>query len=273
MRRVVRLLVPLVLAVGVAALVGPVAPASAAGPAVAVATVPAAATPAACTGTVQIVSLAFSPPSVPAGQSSVAQLTARNCTDQALAVSVTWTAQLIWPAGGIPPGCAVIDPLLRPATIPANGQLDTGQGYTVFSQCQATTVRVTARIGAADGTPLASQSADLTIAKATAPCRISYQRQSEWPGGFVATVTITNTGTAPVSGWSVGFTFPGDQRTTNVWNATVNQSGPALSAGSLSYNREIAPGASTSFGFVGSWVGNDTSPTTFTLNGAVCATG
>lgn len=258
MHRVVRWIVSLALAAGGVAVAGPAALASA------------AVTPAACTGTVQIVSLTFNPPSVPAGQSSAAQLVAQNCTAQSIAGSVTWTAQLIGPGGGIPAGCAVFDPLYRTTTFDPGVLVTQSVGYSIFAQCTATALRVTARIGGADGSTLATQSVDLTVARSSGTCQVSYVKQSEWTGGFVASVTITNLGTTSITGWSLGFTFPGDQRITNFWNATMSQSGLAASAGSLSYNRVIAPGASTSFGFQGSWLSSDAAPTVFTLNGALC---
>ena len=103
-------------------------------------------------------------------------------------------------------------------------------------------------------------------------CRIGYTK-NEWTGGLTASVTITNTGTTTVNGWTVGFTFPGDTRVTNAWNATVTQSGAAVTAQSVSYNGTLAPGASTSFGFQGTWTANDAVPTSFTLNGTSCTAG
>jgi len=101
-------------------------------------------------------------------------------------------------------------------------------------------------------------------------CQVSYVK-NEWTGGFTANVTVTNTGTATVNGWTVKFSFPGDQHVTNAWNATVTQSGTAVTATNVSYNPTIAPGGNVQFGFQGTWNSNDTSPTTFTLNGTACS--
>jgi cellulase/cellobiase CelA1 len=78
-------------------------------------------------------------------------------------------------------------------------------------------------------------------------------------------------GTSPVNGWTVGFTFPGDQKITNAWNTTTGQNGEAVTATNAAYNSSIAPGGNTSFGFQGTYTSNDTSPTAFTLNGAACS--
>ena len=66
------------------------------------------------------------------------------------------------------------------------------------------------------------------------------------------------------------WSFPGDQKVTNAWNATVTQSRQAATATNLSYNCAIAPGGNVQFGFQSTWASNDTSPTSFTLNGSAC---
>jgi lysophospholipase L1-like esterase len=101
-------------------------------------------------------------------------------------------------------------------------------------------------------------------------CQVSYVK-SEWAGGFTANLTVTNTGTSSVNGWTLTWRFPGDQKVTNAWNATLTQSGRSVSATNVSYNAAIAPGGNVQFGFQGTWASNDASPTAFTLNGAACA--
>lgn len=101
-------------------------------------------------------------------------------------------------------------------------------------------------------------------------CTVAYLR-NEWPHGLTAQVTITNTGSTPVDGWTVTWSFPGDTQITNAWNATVSQHGQAVDAGNMSYNATIsANGGSTSFGFQGTWTSDDAVPTDFALNGTPC---
>jgi len=100
-------------------------------------------------------------------------------------------------------------------------------------------------------------------------CHIGYAA-NEWPGGFTANVTINNTGSTTVNGWTLTFSYPGDQKVTNAWNGTVTQSGTTVTAVNAGYNGSIAPGAATTFGFQGTWSANDSAPTAFTLNGAAC---
>jgi cellulase/cellobiase CelA1 len=101
-------------------------------------------------------------------------------------------------------------------------------------------------------------------------CHVSYVKASEWVGGFVANVTINDTGTAAVNGWTLSFTFPGDQKITNGWNATVTQSGTSVTATNASFDGSISPGGNVSFGFQGTWTNNDNSPASFSLNGTAC---
>lgn len=100
-------------------------------------------------------------------------------------------------------------------------------------------------------------------------CRITYTPNT-WNNGFTANVTIANTGTTPVNGWTVTWTWPGNQQVTNAWNATVTQSGAQVTARNVSYNPAIPTGGSTSFGFQGVYSGTNTAPAGFALNGAAC---
>lgn len=103
-------------------------------------------------------------------------------------------------------------------------------------------------------------------------CKVVYTPNS-WTGGFTANVTLSNTGTAAWTSWTAAFTFPGDQKITNAWNATVTQSGENVTAVNMSYNGGVPAGGSTSFGFQGTWSANNASPTAFTVNGVPCTTG
>jgi xyloglucan-specific exo-beta-1,4-glucanase len=101
-------------------------------------------------------------------------------------------------------------------------------------------------------------------------CHVTYATQSQWPGGFTANVTVNNTGTAAINGWTVVFTFPGDQTITADWNTTISQSGEKVTATNVSYNSTISAGGNTSFGFQGTWTNSDSPPASFTVNGTTC---
>ena len=101
-------------------------------------------------------------------------------------------------------------------------------------------------------------------------CHVTYTRSSQWPGGFTAQVVIANTGTAAINGWSLTFTFPGDQKVTSNFNGSFSQTGENVTLTNASYNGTIAPGASVTDGFQGTWTSNDTSPASFSINGTAC---
>jgi len=105
-----------------------------------------------------------------------------------------------------------------------------------------------------------------------AGCKIGYTITNQWSGGFGANLSITNTGTTAVNGWSLQFTFANGQKITQLWNGNYTQNGGTVIITNLSYNSSIAPGASLSSepGFNGSWSGTNAAPTTFTLNGVAC---
>jgi len=106
----------------------------------------------------------------------------------------------------------------------------------------------------------------------TGSCAVTYAANS-WNAGFTGSIRLTNTGTAPLTGWTLGFSFPNGQTVTQGWSATFTQTGAAVSVTGLAWNSTLAPGASTEIGFNGAHSGTNTAPTTFTVNGAACTAG
>ncbi|RKR90404.1 glucose/arabinose dehydrogenase [Micromonospora pisi] len=102
-------------------------------------------------------------------------------------------------------------------------------------------------------------------------CAVTYRVDSQWGTGFTATLTLTNTGTQPVNGWTVSWAFAGNQRTGTFWNASGSQQGSTVTARNANWNGTVAPGASVTFGFLASGSGPNPPPTAFTLNGSPCA--
>jgi poly(hydroxyalkanoate) depolymerase family esterase len=103
----------------------------------------------------------------------------------------------------------------------------------------------------------------------TAACRVAYTANT-WNTGFTASVTVANTGPGAVNGWTLQWTWPGNQQVTGAWNATVTQNATQVSARNVSWNATIASNASVNFGFQASYSGTNNAPAQFTLNGAAC---
>jgi endo-1,4-beta-xylanase len=169
-----------------------------------------------------------------------------------------------------------------------------GQTLTYSATGLPTGLSISSSTGLISGTPTASGSFTSTImvsdgtgAAGTASvgwtiagsggggggstCHVTYTKASEWVGGFVANITVGNTGTSTISGWTLKYAFPGDQKITNAWNATVTQSGTAVTATNASFDGTIAPGGNVAFGYQGTWTSNDTAPNSFSVNGTACA--
>jgi mannan endo-1,4-beta-mannosidase len=98
-----------------------------------------------------------------------------------------------------------------------------------------------------------------TTAPSTLPCTAVYSIVGSWPGGFQGEVRVA-AGSAAIKGWTVNWTFANGQTVTQAWNATVTSSGSAVTASNVSYNGSLAAGASTTFGFLGSWNGTNAAP-------------
>jgi hypothetical protein len=93
-------------------------------------------------------------------------------------------------------------------------------------------------------------------------CTAALHVDNAWSGGFVATVTVTATGSEAISGWSTDWSFPADQTVQNAWGATVGQSGRSVHAVNAGYNAAVAPGGSVTFGFQGTGAAPSAPPLT-----------
>jgi cellulase/cellobiase CelA1 len=83
---------------------------------------------------------------------------------------------------------------------------------------------------------------------------VTWSVTNSWSGGFQLGFTVTNNGTTPTSGWTIGYSWPGSQTISQIWSASATQTGAAVSVTNASYDGTIAPGGATTFGLLGSGV-------------------
>jgi hypothetical protein len=101
---------------------------------------------------------------------------------------------------------------------------------------------------------------------ATVPTAV-FAQESTWPSGYVGRMTVTNGGATTLPSWRVEFDLPAGTTVTNHWSATLTRSGNHYVAVGAAWNASLAPGASTSFGWVAAGTGT---PQGCLLNGASC---
>jgi lysophospholipase L1-like esterase len=84
-----------------------------------------------------------------------------------------------------------------------------------------------------------------------------------WNGGYQGEVTVANSGTAALDGWTVRFSLPSGQSVSQIWGGTVTGTG-SVTVKNVAYNGALGAGASTTFGFLVS------GPGTASLGAATC---
>jgi endo-1,4-beta-D-glucanase Y len=103
-----------------------------------------------------------------------------------------------------------------------------------------------------------------------ASCKMTFSK-NEWPTGATVQVTVTNTGSSAINGWTAAFSFPGNQKISQLWNGTVTQTGQNVSVKDLGYNSSIPVGGNVGFGFNLDYSGTNGNFTGFSINGKTCS--
>jgi serine/threonine protein kinase len=134
-------------------------------------------------------------------------------------------------------------------------------------------------------TPTPSPTSVVTVMPVIAPtpttvpyfaCAITYNTTSNRGNQFSATLSIANTGTTLINGWTVSWTYPNDQHNFiySVSGANYQQNGAQVTLQNLAENQVIQPGQQintiTIDGFYGFHHHDNANPTSFTLNGMQC---
>jgi hypothetical protein len=94
---------------------------------------------------------------------------------------------------------------------------------------------------------------------------VLFQVTSDWASGFTGSITIRNTGTAPIASWSLEFDFAG--QISSIWNASITSHvGNHFVVQNADWNGSIPAGDTVSFGFNGSPGHVTAGPTNYLLH-------
>jgi lysophospholipase L1-like esterase len=108
--------------------------------------------------------------------------------------------------------------------------------------------------------PTGSPTPGPTTPPPSGACTATYKVVSQWTGGFQGEVTVRNGRTTSSSAWTATFSYANGQQITQYWNATVTQSGAAVTARNLNWNGNLAAGGTATFGFLANWNGTNAAP-------------
>lgn len=160
-------------------------------------------------------------------------------------------------------------PTTSPSTTTTSSSTTTTSATTTSSTTAtsatttSTTPGTTTTAPTSTTTPPSTTTAPTTTTTTTgggSTCSATYSVTSQWSGGFDANVTVT-AGPSAISNWKVTWAFPNGQTVVSAWNAQVTQSGPDVTATNESYNGSLSAGASTQWGFEGTWSTANGTPT------------
>ncbi len=126
---------------------------------------------------------------------------------------------------------------------------------------------------AAFGLAVAGGAGAVPAVAAASSCAAAYSVTTDWGSGFTASLTITNNGTAAITGWTVTYSYAGNQTLSNGWNGAWTQSGKAVTVINEPYNGSLAAGATTTAGANFNYSGTNAAPTSVTCTPAGGTTG
>lgn len=99
----------------------------------------------------------------------------------------------------------------------------------------------------------------------TGSVAVAYAQASGWGTGFTGNITIKNTGTTALKGWTMEFDLKAN--IVNIWNAViVSHVGTRYVIRSADWNGTIAAGGQISFGFQAEGIAGEL-PSNKKLNG------
>ncbi len=195
------------------------------------------------------------PPGTP-GTPTTSNVTSSSVTLNWPASSGTVTSYLIERATG--------------ATSTSFSQVGTSPSATFTNQglAASTTYRYRVRAQNNSGTSGYSGIVNVTTSSGPGPgpggCTTTAIASSQWPNGYVMNVTVTNTGTTTLNGWTSRVTLPAGHSHTGSWPTAATISGQDVIQRNQTWNGALAPNQTATWGFQASRPnGNTQLPTSF----------
>jgi cellulose 1,4-beta-cellobiosidase len=103
---------------------------------------------------------------------------------------------------------------------------------------------------------------------AATSCSAAYSVSSDWGSGFTAAITVTNNGTSAITGWTLTYSYTGNQTLQSGWSGNWSQSGKTVTVTNASWNGSLAAGTSTSIGANFNYSGTNAAPASVTCTPA-----
>ena len=110
-----------------------------------------------------------------------------------------------------------------------------------------------------------------TLSARAAAASCTHTVTQNWSGGWNTNITITNTSGNTLEGWMVSWDYADSSTFRSGWSATYSGGGTGIgTATPVSWNHDLAPGESTTFGFTSDKASPGTTPPAMTVNGHIC---
>ncbi len=179
-------------------------------------------------------------------------------------VAINWNSGLVWLTSYAAEKATGTTPL---TSAPPTSTVPTSRPPT--SAPPTSTVPTSRPPTSAPPTSTVPTSRPPTSAPPTSPppaggCSATYKVTGQWSGGFQGEVTVQNTGTTATASWTVSWTFPNGQTITQLWGGISSVSGTTQTVKNEAWNGVLAPNATTTFGFLGTWTTANGVPATVT---------
>jgi len=100
---------------------------------------------------------------------------------------------------------------------------------------------------------------------------VTYTVVNDWGNGFLADVRFKNQSGAALNGWTLSWTYAGNQRITDIWDGVKTQNQKSVSVKDAGWNKNVANGGTAGLGLVATYTGSNAIPASFTLNGKTCS--